>query len=197
MRARARASRLHGRSTRIVTSSLQLHRLHANPTIRKCSRVFSAPFRRVLRPQTLPRSHVTISWTNRKRSTTKKNTRKIKKKWSSKITIHTHYETALLSPGLAFQRLCCLPFACQKIFSHWHSRISIQYRLFFLSSGNSLNRKLLALASTAHCWWDKGARYCFFITEYFPDKIFSIFFFFKSSIIPWAKLKKWIFKAEF
>lgn len=65
---------------------------------------------RVPKPQTLPRTHVTISWTNRKRSTSKpRKIKQQKKKPGSKITIHTHYETALLSPALVFQKLCCLP----------------------------------------------------------------------------------------
>lgn len=112
MRARARTSRLHGRSTCIVTSLPKLCHLHVNPTVRKCRRCSLSLLERVLKPQTLPRAHVIISWTNRERSTSKNQKDwKKKKKKGSQITIHTHYETAFLSQVWVFKSfvVCHLP----------------------------------------------------------------------------------------
>lgn len=66
---------------------------------------------KVPKPQTLPRTHVTISWTNRKRSTSKPRT--IKKKRRRQQTNYSYplWNCTGLSPGLLFQKFCCLSLA--------------------------------------------------------------------------------------
>lgn len=144
MRVTTRTSLLHWRSTCIVTSSLQFHHQHSNPQLGNVAGCSLSLLERVPKPQTLPRTHVTISWTNRKRSTSKP--RKIKQQQKKNTRQQNNYSypiwNCITIPSSGFSK--ALLFATWK-FSPLNGRSSLQHSLFFTSSGNNLNRRLLTL----------------------------------------------------